>query len=833
MSSNHEAGQAPGFSWRRRVRAGIAAVGAIAASAALAMGCLDRPVVAQEPNTSNIFVAELQQNGVDKIDLLFMIDNSISMADKQEILREAVPVLVQRLVTPICLGPDEAPNGQNAGIDGECERGTPEFTAVKDIHIAVITSSLGAHGGDYCLANVPGLTGFGNQTENDRAYPLGKVRPLNPLPNGPADWAGTGFLAWDPDAAERRPRNSPAGVSDPELLVAQFQNMVRESGENGCGYEASLEAWYRFLVDPDPPTNVFKDPQSGNLTAQYPDPTLLELRARFLRSDSLVAIIMLSDENDCSIADEGIGWYVGLNTEKGHLPRSTSVCAKEPNSPCCFSCSVAGPPECTQPAADPSCSTNGGVYTSKEDHQNLRCYKQRERFGADLLYPISRYVDALTKDTVRGRDNTIKPNPLIHARRDKSLVFLAGIVGVPWQDVATKESLPPNAPLKYMTYKELVEEGRFDWILGTPGRPPRDALMFETTADRTKLSFLDQTHPATGQPLAPAAATPSPGANAINGREFTVHEGDDLQYACIFPLGETKDCARSQGDCDCSPPPRDPSDPQAPPKNNDRPLCNGTTQTHAKAYPGTRHLEVLKGVGEQSENAIIASICPKFTDRSQGTSYGYTPAVSAIIERLKIQLRGKCLPRKLVTCTCDPRVDPTCGTRETDRPCTPETVPGQVSCSVIEATLPDANGQCGACEPETMPGRVAAPDSVRDAVETQLRKSGRCGSPGSGKPACESFCLCKIQQHRDDALRRCQTEPATPANIHGYCYVDPAEAQNADAKAAASTLVENCPNTQRRLLRFTGEDVPAKGAVAFIACLGGNVQEVQPATETP
>src|SRR5688500_8961314 len=38
----------------------------------------------------------------DKLDLLFMIDNSISMSDKQEILRLAVSDLMDRLVNPIC-----------------------------------------------------------------------------------------------------------------------------------------------------------------------------------------------------------------------------------------------------------------------------------------------------------------------------------------------------------------------------------------------------------------------------------------------------------------------------------------------------------------------------------------------------------------------------------------------------------------------------------------------------------------------------------------------------------------------------------------------------------
>ncbi|HEX7480757.1 MAG TPA: hypothetical protein VF331_23350 [Polyangiales bacterium] len=38
-------------------------------------------------------------NNIDKVDLLFMIDNSSSMEDKQKNLREHVPQLVQTLVT--------------------------------------------------------------------------------------------------------------------------------------------------------------------------------------------------------------------------------------------------------------------------------------------------------------------------------------------------------------------------------------------------------------------------------------------------------------------------------------------------------------------------------------------------------------------------------------------------------------------------------------------------------------------------------------------------------------------------------------------------------------
>ena len=72
----------------------------------LAVGCLNRPIDRLEPKTTSTVVERLQQNGVDKIDLLLAIDNSISMADKQAILAAAVPDLVNRLVTPNCVDDD-------------------------------------------------------------------------------------------------------------------------------------------------------------------------------------------------------------------------------------------------------------------------------------------------------------------------------------------------------------------------------------------------------------------------------------------------------------------------------------------------------------------------------------------------------------------------------------------------------------------------------------------------------------------------------------------------------------------------------------------------------
>jgi hypothetical protein len=93
---------------------------------------------------------------VDKIDLLFMIDNSRSMADKQEILNDAVPALLDRLVNPLCVDPDSGALSQPVG--GQCQAPLErEFTAVDDIHIGIVTSSLGGHGADTCSPASGGL----------------------------------------------------------------------------------------------------------------------------------------------------------------------------------------------------------------------------------------------------------------------------------------------------------------------------------------------------------------------------------------------------------------------------------------------------------------------------------------------------------------------------------------------------------------------------------------------------------------------------------------------------------------------------------------------------
>lgn len=263
-------------------------------------GCLDRPICGEdalgnnscEPRTTNVIVDQLVQDSVDKIDLLFVIDNSLSMADKQAILREALPDLVNRFVSPVCVDATGQEVSHPSSATDDCEAGsTREFQPIEDIHVGVITSSLGGYGSTRdCVQqdDVP------NSEQN-----VDMARLLGSLPRGAAATGGEDFLRWT------------AG-SNKDSFTQQFQDLVVGSGENGCGWEASLEAWYRYLVEPYPYTSIvrtncpFQNDMSGRCIGPATDAsgqvlidsTLLNQRKQFLRPDSLLAIVMLSDEND-------------------------------------------------------------------------------------------------------------------------------------------------------------------------------------------------------------------------------------------------------------------------------------------------------------------------------------------------------------------------------------------------------------------------------------------------------------------------------------------------------------------------------------------------------
>ncbi len=837
---------------------GLTAVGLLFGAGALTAGCLDRPVAPATPTTTNVYINQIRQTGVDKIDLVFMIDNSISMSDKQQILAKAVPVLVQRLITPTCVDMNGAPVGNGTVIadaqSGMCAQGIPEFRAIKDIHIALVTSSLGDHGSNDVCSDAQNAENAANNNPpsfyNDLAQLLPSVRPAANL----YSWNNSGFLVWDPRDPTKVPgthKPQTTNETDPDTFKNNFTAMVTAAGEHGCGFEASLEAWYRFLIDPEP---VAKMSQTGDsppnaltphsVDVRGPDPTdvgdhpdkgfvhknnvanmtVLAQRAAFLRPDSLVAIVMLTDENDCSIQDEDgtqgwiVGWKGGVGKNNFSMPRANSVCAQDPNNKCCRPCSAGPVADCMDNMQDAACAM-GASLTKPEDSTNERCFAQKQRFGVDLLYPTSRYSDGLKNLTIRPRFGGPEvPNPLYASvngqpPRDAGLVFLAGIVGVPWQDVSTTDSWQ-GSRLTYMTAQELIDNNRWPVILGDPNASPvqlpSDPFMIESIDPRT----MGATNPLINEPILPSSSTM---LNKINGHEQDVPGRDDLQFACIFNLTKAVDaaaCDANADGCDCN----------ADEFDKHSPLCQGVTMTatgsqvRAKGYPGLRELEVLREFGN---NSIVASICPKniapANGRTEATDpdYGYNPAVAAIVQRLKEALTVKCLPRPLAPDTTGSS-DPNAGDYNPDN--------GKVPCAVVEVrpAPQDSNGSyttCQECNPQL--GRTPLTGErakVVGAAKEYLRQNGICG--GASEIACEDECFCELNQFTGTELRACQTGGTT--NTPGYCYVDPAAVDPGDTELldGENNLVKGCQPTARRILNFVGDNIPAKDGLAFIACIG-------------
>jgi hypothetical protein len=797
-----------GRPWARALQGAVALVSIMGAGAV--GGCLNRPLEPADSRTTSTIVEPFTQSSVDKIDLLLAIDNSRSMADKQLILALAVPDLVRGLVNPKCLDPQGVPaQNQPGGPLEECAAGTKrEFDPVVNIHIGLVSSSMGGHGSDSCsTAETQGCGAAGNPSNNDAGHLLSRQDACGG--QSVPTYKSAGFLAWDPAQKQMPPGTKDIGsikigdVGDPDIhkavvtdtpgIVATLKDMVVGVGQVGCGYEAQMESWYRFLVDPEPYKTI--SVQGGKAVPSGIDDVLLKERADFLRPSSLLAIVMLTDENDCSVKEYGQFYYAvqqrsPSDPKKGfHLPRARKECAANPNDACCKSCGQKAdscPP-------DDECAKAPNLNDS-EDDINLRCFDQKRRFGIDFLYPIDRYTTGLTSATVPNRQGDLVQNPLFTDLnpsdqdsnvRDAGLVFLAGIVGVPWQDIArTNDSgtadllagkdLTGKAVGGFKSSQELEVKDKngvtsWDKILGDPANyvAPKDPHMIETIQPRPGL---------------PPPSSP-PDADPINGHEYSIPKNDDLQYACIFPLPAPRDCSGNLVSCDCS----DPA--------NDNPLCDPnkkTTQQRAKGYPGVRELSALRSVGSQG---IVASVCPAQTNDDKKADYGYRPAIGAIIDRLKVALGGQCLPRQL----------------------TPDDN-GEVQCLILEAR--NTNGSCK-CE--------AGKARKELAKEHEAAKAAALAYPIAKNAGWD--CFCEIVQCGDpeastpEELAACQSDASdTPVikggadngkDANGWCYVDPTA-----VPASNPEIVKSCPATEKRLVRFVGNGNPTGNATLFITCSG-------------
>ncbi len=571
-----------------------------------------------------------------KIDLLFMVDNSSSMADKQQILANVVPSLLQTLSRPGCV---DSATGKRMGVqnsNGECPPGSRLASMpATDVHVGLISSSLGSHGNtQICDDNSASAPADSHNNDNGRLLTRGSM-------------PSAGFLTWT------------AG-EDTAAVTQTLANAVATAGQHGCGYEAQLESVYRFLVDPEPPASVeiARDNGVDVIKKRGVDAVILQQRAAFLRPDSLVVVVLVSDEDDCSLNEDSPQAWLALappqSDGRALLASGTSACLTNPNDPCCVNCAQAAPAGCPAVETDPACVDASGRPTSRtaaQDPSNLRCWRQKQRYGIDFLYSVQRYIDGFSQPKIRTSSGELVTNPLFKdpacvgaacpVVRDSGSVLVTAVVGVPWQDIAEDAS---DISKGFASASNL--ERLWPRVLGDPQAsppvPPGDPLMIDSVAPRNATT--------TTNPLG-ALALPNPNfdapatANPINGHEWDTSKifpqpNSDLQYACVFDLPQPRSCEGMNSDCDCI-------DSQqklngTSPSDYKNPLCEDATgaystlQRRAKAYPGLRELQVIKGLGA---NGVATSICPAVTaGDSTSPAYGYNPVISTIVDRVLLHL---------------------------------------------------------------------------------------------------------------------------------------------------------------------------------------------------
>ena len=112
--------------------------------------CTPLPVPVESPSAG---IFRIPTAAPSQVDLLFVVDDSGSMLEKRQILAKSVPALLERLTSPDCVVRNERGDiTERIPASGEsCPEGlAPEFSAIEDLHIGVISSSLGSAGGEIC-----------------------------------------------------------------------------------------------------------------------------------------------------------------------------------------------------------------------------------------------------------------------------------------------------------------------------------------------------------------------------------------------------------------------------------------------------------------------------------------------------------------------------------------------------------------------------------------------------------------------------------------------------------------------------------------------------------
>jgi hypothetical protein len=212
----------------------------------LLAGCPDRSISEVTPQQGRVEAKDIPVNVNRDVDILFVIDDSPSMADKQTNLAANFPKFIEVLST----------------IQG----GLP------NVHIAVVTSDMGSKGADGVVA--PGIGTIGNGGCSGR----GKGGDMQ-LFGAPV--MGSQYIS---DI-----RQEPSGTRQGNymgMLSDAFAKMAK-AGAGGCGFEQHLEAMKQALQPNNPVNKGFL----RNIDPNVPGST-----------EAFLAVVFIADEDDCSMA---------------------------------------------------------------------------------------------------------------------------------------------------------------------------------------------------------------------------------------------------------------------------------------------------------------------------------------------------------------------------------------------------------------------------------------------------------------------------------------------------------------------------------------------------
>ena len=388
-----------------------------------------------------------------RMDLVLALDNSRSMADKQAILALTVPELVNGLVNPPCIDPSGAaqpmqpatPRTRAPGASCVRSRRSRTFTSASS------SSSIGGHGADSCPdvdPNSKECSPNPNTTNNDkghlaRAHGRVRRRERADLPRTRAFWPGIRRADADTRRARTQIDDGMGGGLAPRL-----REMVIGVGPD----RLRLRVAARELVPlPRRPRAVREhlgrerqgDAQRHRRGACSSSAPTSCGPTRCSRS------LMLTDENDCSIKEYGQFYYVDQlrnGATNVHLPRARGDLRDEPERPVL---------QVVRPGGRRRARTTRRATTRTAGR---RCSRRRRttstcaagiRSAASASTSSTRSIATSQAFSQRRRSpnraGDLVPNPIfqdldptddITEIRGPQPVFFAGIVGVPWQDIA-------------------------------------------------------------------------------------------------------------------------------------------------------------------------------------------------------------------------------------------------------------------------------------------------------------------------------------------------------------------------------------------------------------